>query len=90
MIAARTTQFWRLRHQRRRPAAFFAALVVFIIVILVAAPSAQPPQAFTPSGPVITAAIRDASSGPDIDLLVGRSTVLNVGCADRASVADGG
>ena len=78
MIAACTTQFWRSRHQRRRPAAFVAALVVFIIVILVAAPQAQPPQAFTPNGPGSTP-IRDASSGSDIDLLVGRSTVLNVG-----------
>jgi pilus assembly protein CpaC len=78
MIAACTTQFWRSRHQRRRPAAFVAALVVFIIVILVAAPQAQPPQAFTPNGPGSTP-IRDASSGSEIDLLVGRSTVLNVG-----------
>jgi pilus assembly protein CpaC len=80
MIAACTTQFWRSRHQRRRPAAFVAALVVFIIVILVAAPQAQPPQAFTPNGPGSTP-IRDASSGSEIDLLVGRSTVLNVGSA---------
>ena len=75
MIAACTTQFWRSRHQRRRPAAFVAALVVFIIVILVAAPQAQQ---FTSNGPGSTP-IRDASSGSEIDLLVGRSTVLNVG-----------
>ena len=78
MSAARTTQFWRSRHQRRRPAAFFAALVVYILVILAAAPQAQAPQAFTPGGPG-SPVIRDAASGSDIDLLVGRSTVLNVG-----------
>ena len=75
MIAACTTQFWRSRHTRRRPAAFVAALVVFIIVILVAAPQAQQ---FTTNGPGSTP-IRDASNGSEIDLLVGRSTVLNVG-----------
>jgi pilus assembly protein CpaC len=79
MIAARTTQFWRSRHRSRRPAAFFAALVVYIIVILVAAPQAQSPQAFTPNGPGSSPVIRDAASGSEIDLLVGRSTVLNVG-----------
>ena len=79
MIAARTTQFWRSRHRSRRPAAFFAALVVYIIVILVAAPQAQSPQAFTPNGPASSPVIRDLASGSDIDLLVGRSTVLNVG-----------
>ncbi|HSC27316.1 MAG TPA: pilus assembly protein N-terminal domain-containing protein [Vicinamibacterales bacterium] len=78
MIAARTTQFWRSRHRSRRPAAFFAALVVYIIVILVAAPQAQQPQAFV-SERMPSPVIRDASSGSDINLLVGRSTVLNVG-----------
>ena len=78
MIAASTTQFWQSRHRSRRPAAFFAALVVFILVILVAAPQAQPPQAFTPNGSS-SPAIRNAPSGSEIDLLVGRSTVLNVG-----------
>ena len=81
MIAARTTQFWRSRHRRRRPAAFFAALVVYIIVVLAAVPHAQAPQAFTPasSGGAASRPIRDAASGSEIDLLVGRSTVLNVG-----------
>jgi pilus assembly protein CpaC len=81
MIAARTTQFWRSRHRRRRPAAFFAALVVYIIVVLAAVPQAQAPQAFTPgsSGAGAPRPIRDAASGSEIDLLVGRSTVLNVG-----------
>jgi pilus assembly protein CpaC len=82
MIAAPTTEFWRSRPQKgRRPAAFFAALVVYIIVILVAAPQAQQPQAFNPATPTTSAssAVRDAVSGSDIDLMVGRSTVLNVG-----------
>jgi pilus assembly protein CpaC len=80
MIAARTTQFWRSRHRSRRPAASFAALVVYIIVVLVAAPQAQSPQAFTAgSNTTSPPAIRDAASGSSIDLLVGRSTVLNVG-----------
>ena len=80
MIAARTTQFWRSRHRSRRPAAYFAALVVYIIVVLVAAPQAQSPQAFSAgSNTTSPPAIRDAASGSSIDLLVGRSTVLNVG-----------
>ncbi|HET7219479.1 MAG TPA: pilus assembly protein N-terminal domain-containing protein [Vicinamibacterales bacterium] len=82
MIAAPTTQSWRSRpKKRRRPADFIAALVVFIIVILVAAPQAQQPQAFNPTTPTTTAVspVRDAVSGSEIDLMVGRSTVLNVG-----------
>ena len=82
MIAAPTTQFWRSRPKKgRRPAEFFAALVGFIIVILVAAPQAQQPQAFNPTTPATTAVspVRDAVSGSEIDLMVGRSTVLNVG-----------
>ena len=81
MIAASTTQFWRSRHRSRRPAAFFAALVVYIIVVLVASPVAQSPQAFAPSAPAngVNTPIRDAVSGTEIDLLVGRSTILNVG-----------
>ncbi len=80
MLAAHTTQFWRSRPlQGRRPAAFFAALVVYIIVILVAAPQAQQPQTFNPTATASATAVRDASSGSDIELMVGRSTVLNVG-----------
>jgi pilus assembly protein CpaC len=79
MIAAGTTQFWRSRHRSRRPAAFFAALVVYIIVILVAAPSAQQQQAYAPGGVSTPAPIREAADGSEIDLLVGRSTLLNVG-----------
>ncbi len=83
MLAAHTTQFWRSRPlQGRRPAAFFAALVVYIIVILVAAPQAQQPQTFNPTETgASVAAVRDAASGSEIELMVGRSTVLNVGSA---------
>jgi pilus assembly protein CpaC len=79
MIAAGTTQIWRSRHRSRRPAAFFAALVVYIIVILVAAPSAQQQQAYAPGAVPSPPPIREAADGSDIDLLVGRSTLLNVG-----------
>ena len=82
MLAAPTTQFWRSRPlQGRRPAAFFAALVVYIIVILVAAPQARQAQVINSTAPTTTSAtiVRDASNGSDIDLMVGRSTVLNVG-----------
>ena len=68
-----------------RAATLRAGLAAFIIVILVAAPQAQQatpqaPPAF--SGPSASAAAspRDPSEHPiDVDLLVGRSTVLNVG-----------
>jgi pilus assembly protein CpaC len=81
MIAAHTTTFRRSRPLKgRRPAAFFGALVVFIIVILVAAPQAQQPPAFNPAtSPASASAVRDAVSGSEIDLMVGRSTVLNIG-----------
>jgi Flp pilus assembly secretin CpaC len=80
MLAAHTTQFWRSRPlQGRRPAAFFAALVVYIIVILVAAPQAQQPPVFTPTNAASATVVRDAASGSEIELMVGRSTVLNVG-----------
>jgi pilus assembly protein CpaC len=82
MLAAHTTQFWRSRPlQGRRPAAFFAALVVYIIVVLVAAPQAQQPQVFNPTGTASATVVRDAVSGSEIDLMVGRSTVLNIGAA---------
>jgi len=82
MLAAHTTQFWRSRPlQGRRPAAFFAALVVYIIVILVAAPQAQQPPVFNPTGTTSATVVRDAVSGSDIELMVGRSTVLNIGSA---------
>jgi pilus assembly protein CpaC len=79
MIAACTTQFWRSRHRSRRPAAFCAALVVYIIVVLVAAPEARQPQAFAPAPGSGSPVIREAIDGSEIDLLVGRSALLNVG-----------
>jgi pilus assembly protein CpaC len=78
MIAVSTTQFWRSRLMCRRPAAFIAALVVFIIVVLVAAPQAQQVPAYTPGGTGFSAG-SELSAPTDIDLLVGRSTVVNVG-----------
>ena len=64
----------------RVPASKILALVVYIIVILVATPQAQQPASFTGSPGAITAGpaatVTDATS---IDLLVGRSTILNVG-----------
>jgi pilus assembly protein CpaC len=54
-------------------------LVVCIIIILVAAPQAQQAPSFAPSLSNNGSAALDAPT--DIDLLVGRSTVLNVGTA---------
>ena len=79
MIAADTTRYRRLRPLKgRRPAAFFGALAVYIIVVLVAAPQAQQPPTFNPTTSA-TSAVRDAICGSEIELMVGRSTVLNVG-----------
>jgi len=67
-----------------RAATLKAGLAAFIIVILVATPQAQQAQA-APQAPAFgasgaTASPRDPGDHPvDIDLLVGRSTVLNVG-----------
>jgi pilus assembly protein CpaC len=77
MIAAYTTELRRLRRATTgRRTAFFAALVVFIIVILVAAPQAQQSPTFVSVGGA--ASPRAADAPTDIDLLVGRSTVLTV------------
>jgi pilus assembly protein CpaC len=88
MTAAYTTQLRRLRRATTStPAAGFnttAALVVFfIIVILVAAPMAQQTQpAFTPASGAWTAGSAPMPEvATDIDLLVGRSTIVNVGSA---------
>ena len=67
---------------KRRSPAFVAAVATFIIVILVAAPQAQQPQtaAFAPGGNAGAAATGAEMAAPtDVDLLVGRSTVLNIG-----------
>ena len=85
MTAAYTTQLRRLRRATiGTPANGFnttVAMVVFIIVILVAAPMAQQaPPAFTPAGGSWTPGSAPLPDVPtDIDLLVGRSTVVNVG-----------
>src|SRR5881227_3559547 len=67
---------------RRAAASQIVALAIFIIVILVATPQAQQPVSFSGSPGAITAG--PAAVAPDatsIDLLVGRSTILNVGSA---------
>jgi pilus assembly protein CpaC len=67
---------------RRRSSAFVAALAAFIIVILVAAPQAQQPAqtpAFSPGGNSGAGVSIESSTPTDVDLLVGRSTVLNIG-----------
>lgn len=58
-----------------------SAVAGFIIVILVAAPDArQQAPAFVPAGAIVPGAPRAAAAAPtDIDLLVGRSTILDVG-----------
>ncbi|HEV3483773.1 MAG TPA: pilus assembly protein N-terminal domain-containing protein [Vicinamibacterales bacterium] len=81
MIGAPTTEFRRLRRATtRKPAGFFAALVVFIIVILVAAPQAQQSTLAGNTAATPVASPRVSADGTtEIDLLVGRSTILNVG-----------
>ena len=62
-----------------RGAAKVFALVVYIIVILVATPQAQKPASFSGSPGAISAGpAAVAPSATSIDLLVGRSTILNV------------
>src|SRR4051812_11198467 len=66
----------------RRTASRTAALAFYIIVILVATPQAQQPASFSGSPGAMAAG--PAAVPPDatsIDLLVGRSTILNVGSA---------
>ena len=69
-----------------RAAKFKSAFAAFIIVILVAAPQAQQ-KAAQPQTPAFGASATNSSPREpverptDIDLLVGRSTVLNVGSA---------
>jgi pilus assembly protein CpaC len=78
MSSAFTNHLRRVRRATTARGTSIAALVVCIIVILVAAPQAQQTPAYTPLA---------ASGGPapavdtptDIDLLVGRSTIVNVG-----------
>jgi pilus assembly protein CpaC len=66
----------------RAAASKIVALIIYIIVILVATPQAQQPVSFSGSPGAIVAG--PAAVTPDatgIDLLVGRSTILNVGTA---------
>ena len=65
-----------------RRAAKMIALVVFIIVILVAAPQAQQSVAFSGSpGAIGAGPAATTTDATNVDLLVGRSTILNVGSA---------
>jgi pilus assembly protein CpaC len=75
MFPAFVTRRLRARSQRRKPAAWAALL---IIVVLVATPSAQQVQTAFNAPPAH--APNDTLPAPaDIQLLVGRSTVVNVG-----------
>jgi pilus assembly protein CpaC len=66
----------------RGPASKIAALVAFIIVILVATPQAQQSASFSGVPGAITAGPAAVPpNATEIDLLVGRSTILNVGSA---------
>jgi pilus assembly protein CpaC len=59
-----------------------AALIAYIIVILVATPQAQQPVAFSGSpGSMSAGPAALPPNATNIDLLVGRSTILNVGSA---------
>ena len=55
------------------------ALFVYIIVILVATPQAQQPASFSGSPAISAGPAAVTTDATDIDLLVGRSTILNVG-----------
>jgi pilus assembly protein CpaC len=81
MTSAYTTEPRRLRRATNARPATTAALVVAIIVILVAAPRAQQPApTFAASAAAPSAAPTALTDAPtDVDLLVGRSTVLNIG-----------
>jgi pilus assembly protein CpaC len=66
----------------RRRAAKIAALVIYIIVVLVATPQAQQPVAFAGSaGGVSRGPSATTPDATTVDLLVGRSTIVNVGSA---------
>ena len=78
MTSAHTTSHRRLRRATNGRPATIAALVVAIIVILVATPQAQQPApTYAAVANPVAAAAADAPT--DVDLLVGRSTILNVG-----------
>ena len=75
MFAAFASQTRRARPSRREAGSILALL---IIVVLVAAPSAQQMQTAFNAAP-LPAANEAMASPTDISLLVGRSTMLNVG-----------
>ncbi|MCA1561236.1 MAG: pilus assembly protein N-terminal domain-containing protein [Acidobacteria bacterium] len=80
MIAAYTTELRRLRRATTgKQAAFSAALVVFILIILVAAPQAQQPPQYAAAATAVPPPSTTPDGTTEIDLLVGRSTVVNVG-----------
>ena len=81
MTSAHTTELRRLRRATNGRPATTAALVVAIIVILVAAPQAQQPAPAFVASSASPAASVAVDAPTDVDLLVGRSTVLNVGSA---------
>src|SRR6478752_4095662 len=67
---------------RTRGAAKIAALALYIIVILVATPQAQQPVAFSGApGAMGGGPAAAETTATTVDLLVGRSTILNVGSA---------
>jgi pilus assembly protein CpaC len=79
MFAAFASLNHRGRQSRRKPAGWIALwIALMIIVVLVATPSAQ--QLQTAFNAVPPAATSEALPSPtDVSLLVGRSTILNVG-----------
>src|SRR5688500_6258710 len=85
MTSAYTTEPRRLRRATNGRPATIAALVVAIIVILVAAPQAQQPAPASAPAPAMVAAAASPAvmldAPTDVDLLVGRSTILNIGSA---------
>ena len=87
MTSAYTTEPRRLRRATNGRPATIAALVVAIIVILVAAPQAQQP-APAPAPPLVAAASASGimlAAPTGVHLLVGRSTILNIGARSPAS-----
>src|SRR5688500_10893199 len=79
MTSAYTTELRRLRRATNGRPACTAALVVAIIVILVAAPQAQQPAPAFVASASTSSASPAADAPTDVALLVGRSTILNVG-----------
>jgi pilus assembly protein CpaC len=85
MTSVYTTATGRSRRATKGRPATTAALVVAIIVILVAAPGAQQPAPQAQPSPAFVAAASSSGSAAllaaptGVDLLVGRSTVLNIG-----------